>query len=72
MYTFNDQYVSKVGLGISLKSEMRTFHRRLTKQLFHAWFDFYFFLQKLQNMQNNAPDANENILKKRVYEDLHK
>lgn len=31
-----------------------------------------FFLQKLQNMQNNAPDANENILKKRVYEDLHK
>lgn len=33
---------------------------------------FIFFLQKLQNMQNNAPDANENILKKRVYEDLHK
>lgn len=30
------------------------------------------FLQKLQNMQNNAPDTNENILKKRVYEDLHK
>lgn len=33
---------------------------------------FNIFLQKLQNMQNNAPDANENILKKRVYEDLHK
>lgn len=38
----------------------------------HGLIFILFFLQKLQNMQNNAPDANENILKKRVYEDLHK